>query len=178
MDRSADPAPVANRRWRNPLLRAAALAAIATLAGCSAPAATLDLITVARRGLADARQAQAAQHDEIVKHLTDRNGELDAAFDADVRLAAAGALKDASGKPIALTAEWVISARKGYAVGKGALSDQLRQAQAAHLARTDNLQAADDALDMAASLIVQQYSLLQRVSQHLLTLQRSLSHGQ
>ncbi len=147
------------------------------LAGCTAPPATVDLITVARKGLAMAKEAQASQHTEIVRHLESQSAALDSAFDADVRLAAAGQIKTADGQVAAFTPEWVISARKGYAAARDAMSTELRSAESANTARSDNLKAADEALDMASQLIVQQYSVSEQIKQQLINVQRSLLNG-
>ena len=160
-----------------PMLAAAALCLIA-LAGCSPPAATLQLIAVARQGIKGAQDAQVAQHEQLTKFRDGQSAALDAAFDADVRLAASGALKDASGKPLALTEEWVISARKGYTAARDLIQQQAQADQAAHAARLDNLKASDEALDMAGQLIIQQQGLALRAQQELADFQRRLSHGQ
>ena len=147
------------------------------LAGCSAPSATLDLITVARMGIKSAAEVQTANHAELLRHYDTQAKALDSAFDADVRLVAGGQLADAAGKPVKLTAEWVISARKGYAAASGMIADQKRNAEAAHAVHLDNLNAADEALDMASQLIVQQSSLTQKLKQHLIGIQRRLIDG-
>lgn len=143
-------------------------------AGCSAPAATLDLITVARKALADAQSAQQAQHAEIVRSLEAHCAALDDAFDRDVRLVAAGQIEDASGNAIALSPEWVISARKGYTAAYSLLRDEVQGAKTAHAQRLDNLKAADESLDMASQLIVRQMYVGERIRQGLLSVQRAL----
>ncbi len=152
----------------------AASALLAMLTGCSAPTATLDLITVARKGLTLAKQAQIDQHTELANRLESQTASLDTAFDADVRLVAAGQIKNSDGKPVALTPEWVISARKGYAAARDLLAKQARSAEAAHATRLDNLNAADEALDMATQLIVQQWAITNRIRQELINVQRRL----
>lgn len=151
--------------------------AASLLAGCVAPPATVDLITVARKGLAMAREAQASQHAEIVRQLESQSAALDQAFDADVRLAAAGQIKTADGQVVPFTPEWVISARKGYAAARDATGRELRGAEAANAARSDNIKAADEALDMASQLIVQQYSVSEQIKQQIINVQRSLLNG-
>ncbi len=157
-----------------------ALVAVAALGmgGCGAPGATLDLITVARRGLALADQAEAGQHAELLGRLDAQVAALDAAFDADVRLVGAGQLATADGQPVALTPEWVISARKGYAAARGLLAEDRRSAEAAHATRLDNLKAADEALDLAAQLIARQWAVSEQVRQQLIEVHRRLSNGQ
>lgn len=161
----------------NRLAVSCALLLLVAAGGCSPPPATLDLIAVARAGLADARAAQADQHQALMKQYAAQAAALDAAFDADVRLAAGGALTDGSGKSVPLSGEWVVSARKGYIAARDAVSETMRSAQAAHTVRMDNVQAADEALDMAASLILQQQALNLRVREQLLEFQRKASNG-
>ena len=146
------------------------------LAGC-APPATMDLITVARKGLTMAQEAQAARHGDLLGQLNAQAAALDQAFDADVKLAAAGQIKDAEGKTVALTPDWVISARKGYAAARDAVSKQVRAEDALHAAQTDNLKTTDEALDMAGRLIVQQWAIGERIQQEFLNLQRRLISG-
>ncbi len=150
---------------------------LAFLGGCSAPVATLDLITVARKALTQSQEEEKMSHADLLQQLKGQTAALDQAFDADVKLVAAGQIKDASGKPIEMTPEWIISARKGYAAARDLISKQGRSAESAHLVRLDNLKAADEALEMASQLIVQQLSIKDRVKQHLINVQRSLIHG-
>lgn len=175
--------PVRNRRWAfvglaaRALVGAGLLVFLAMLAGCSPPAATLDLITVARQGLTQAQQAQAAQQELLLKEMTGRQESLDAAFDADVRLVESGQIKDADGKPVALSSQWIISARRGYIAARDALAQQKQEFIQVHAQRMDNLLAAQEALDMASQLIVQQQNISIRLQQQLLNAQRTLSNG-
>ena len=146
-------------------------------AGCSAPTAAVDLISIGRKGLASARKAQQQTHDQVLHHYNARITALDGAFDADVRMAEAGQLKDAEGEPVSLTGDWVISARKGYSAARTMLSEQIRRDQTAHATELDNINAAEDALEMASQLIVLQWNVSERVKQTFLNLQRSLSNG-
>lgn len=164
-----------NARGKRLLAAWAFMAALLT--GCSAPQATLDLITAARKGLAVAQEAEAQQHQQVLGQLRANVGSLDAAFDADVRLVVAGGIESLGGEPVTLSAEWVISARKGYAAARDAIADQMSSAESAHLIRQDNLQASDEALEMASQLIVQHSLFGQRVRQALLNAQQELSHG-
>ncbi len=154
------------------------LIAACPLAGCSAPSATLDLITVARMGIKSASEAQAASHAELLQHYDAQAKSLDDAFDTDVRLIESGQIKDTEGNPLKLDAEWIISARKGYAAARDVIAEQKRGVEAAHAVNIDNLNAADEALDMASRLIVQQSSLTQKLKQHLINIQRRLIDGQ
>jgi len=153
------------------------LAALLAAPGCAAPGATLDLITVARKGLAMSRQAQADRHAEIVRRLQAGIAELDGAFDNDVRLVAAGQIKSPDGQPAGLTPEWVISARKGYSAARDLVAEDIRAAEQAGAADEDNLKAADEALEMASQLVVQQWSIGERLKQQLIDAQRRLVNG-
>ncbi len=144
------------------------------LSGCTAPASTLQLITVARKAISGAREGQIAQHDEIVRNLHAQANALDHAFDNDVRLVAAGQIKDAQGKSLTLTGEWVISARKGYTAARGLIAEQVRSAEAAHAKRLDNLKAADESLEMASELVIRQLNVTERIRQHLLSVQQAI----
>ncbi|MFP4140113.1 MAG: hypothetical protein ACLFVY_06075 [Phycisphaerae bacterium] len=140
------------------------------LAGCGAPTATLDLISVARRGLADARSAELQRSEEMTRRVESQMDALGEAFDTDVRLVSAGEVTGADGKPVALSPEWVISARKGYAAAQRMLVQQTLTDQADHLQRLDNLAAADEALQMATGLIVRRAAVSQRVRNVLMDL--------
>ncbi len=151
-------------------------AAAAVLGGCGAPTATLELITVARKGIADARVGQEGLHAELVRRLGAQSAALDSAFDADARLAEAGQIKDAQGRPVALSAEWVISARRGYAAARDLLAGQIRSAEKTHATRMDNLSAADEALELASQLILSQWAVREQIRRRLLAVRRSLIH--
>lgn len=104
------------------------------LAGCSYIDAEQRLVQQARKGvtlcLADAqRQQQRADQFHILQRQR-----LDEAFDAD-----------ALAQP-ALTAGWVIEARKAYAVGLDALNAQRAAALAADQANQSNLKSIDAVL--------------------------------
>jgi len=146
--------------------------------GCAAPTATLELISVARAGLADARAAGQQSHETAMRQFAQQQAALDVAFDADVRLAEAGAIRDAQGNPVAMDARWVIAARKGYVAARDAVAQQAVAAQAAHATRQDNLAAADEALRMALTLIIEQQGLSIRMRQYLMEQQRKDTHGQ
>ena len=102
---------------------------------------------------------------------------MDVAFDADVKLVGAGKIEDASGQPVELTPQWVISARKGYAAARDLIGEKIRLAEALHATRMDNVRAADEALEMASQLVVQQSNLGLRIKQQLIAIQRRLVHG-
>ncbi len=136
-------------------------------AGCAETAA-VNLISVAREGIADARGAQQDQHEELMTRLAGQKESLDEAFDSDVRLVAAGGITDADGEPVELTPEWVISARAGYAAARDVVAAEMLSAELAHAARLDNLAAADEALEMATDLLLRQAGLTEPVRVKLL----------
>ncbi len=154
-----------------------ALAAL-LLVGCQAPTATLDLLTVARHGLADARTAQQTLRNQQLQHLQAQQQALDAAFDADVQRVAAGRLENTDGEPLTLTPEWVISARRGYSAARDLLAQQARQADAVHHIHMDNLNAATEAIDLAEQLITLQWSLAEPLRQQFVNLRRRLFHAE
>ena len=143
-------------------------------AGCGAPPATMELIAVARKGLADASTLEKSRHAEALSRLDAQKAALDSAFDADARLVEAGKIQDAAGKPLPLSAEWVISARRGYAAARDALAQQRRRLQAENASHLDNLSAADEALAMAGRLILQHYALAGQARQIIHALGRRL----
>ncbi|MGC9455380.1 MAG: hypothetical protein ACP5HU_11025 [Phycisphaerae bacterium] len=140
---------------------------LAASAGCHQTAA-VDLIAVAREGLADARLAEQQHHERYIRQLTRQMQALDDAFDADVRLAAAGQITNADGEPVALTADWVISARKGYTAAREIIAQQMLSADRAHAVRMDNLSAADEALEMACDLLLRQAAIAEPIRRTLL----------
>lgn len=150
--------------------------AAGALTGCAAPSATLDLISVARKGIASAKRESDAAYADNQRRLEAQAASLGAAFDADVKLAAAGKITSADGKAVKLSAEWVISARKGYAAARDLLSKQLYSSRLAHQTAVDNLTASDEALDMACELILSRWNISQQVKMRLLDIQRSLTN--
>lgn len=145
--------------------------------GCGSPTATLDLLEVTQQGLAGARERQVRHHDRELEHWRKQSAALDAAFDADVRLAAAGNVRNAGGEVVELTPEWVISARKGYAAGRDLLAEQVRRSEANHAAAMDDLEAAEEALQLARQLTVLQWNVGERFKQEFLRLiERSPVH--
>jgi hypothetical protein len=112
-----------------------ALLLFVAAAGCSRyTQAEIDLATQARRGVALARESQAA-HAALAQRYRDvQRKRLDDAFDADVRAQAQ------------LTPDWVIEHGRGYAVGIDALDAQDRAAAANLDAARRTLDATDEAL--------------------------------
>ena len=106
--------------------------------GCSAAGdAKADLIAVSRAGLASVGRSVEARGSVIERYQAEQRKRLDAAFDADTAQAAA------DGR---LTAEYVATARRAYAIGNDALAAQRELSQ--QVTRTDlgNLSAIDAAL--------------------------------
>lgn len=147
-------------------------AVLAGPSGCASPPAALELIAVAQKGLTQAQDVENQRHQQELDALAGLQKSLDAAFDSDARLAEAGRIHGPGGQPVALSAEWVISARKGYAAARDALADNRTGLEKAHATHLDNLSAARDSLDLAAQLIVLQSDVSQRVKETLLNLQR------
>lgn len=138
------------------------------LPGCRTPTATLDLIAIGRKGLASAREAQQAHQADLLRHHKTQLAALDSAFDNDVRLVEAGQLKAADGNLVKLDADWVISARKGYAAVRTIMADQMRANQATGAIEIDNIDAAAEALEMAAQLTVLQWNVSEKIKQQFL----------
>ncbi len=141
-------------------------------AGCSSPTASLDMISVARKGIRLASEGEAQVHNEILQRLQSQVSALDSAFDVDVRLVAAGQILDANDNPVELSSQWVISARKGYIAARDLTTKQIQLSKAAHVKRLDNLKTSAEALKMASNLIVQQWNVANRIKQHILEVQR------
>ena len=159
------------------LLRFALLASVALAsAGCGGVNSTLDLLTVAQQGLRLAAERQQQQHGQIVQHLQSNLAALDSAFDADVKLAAAGQIMGANGEPVQLTADWVISARKGYIAARSILTGQIHTVETSHAQSLENLKAAGDALQMAAELTVRRWQVAEQAKQYVLQTHRSLTN--
>jgi hypothetical protein len=119
-----------------------------------------------------AQESEAHQHTETLHHLKSQSAALDSAFDADVRLAGSGELKKPDGTVVELSPEWITSARKGYIAARDLLSEQVRLAEVAHATRRDNLRVADESLEMASHLIIQQWNVTEQLKQHVLSAQR------
>lgn len=161
--------------FREPLVWMSAL----LLSGCATPTATVDLIAQAKKALASAADSRRQNHEQIVQQYRTQQAALDAAFDADVRRAAAGELRNARGEPVAFSAEWVVSARKGYAAARDLLAEQIRREEEVHAVEQDNLAAAGEALQMAEELTVLQWNVGERFKQQFLRLMqpKETDHG-
>jgi hypothetical protein len=157
------------RKRKSALLIVFAIILLA-LPGCRTPTATLDLIAIGRKGLASARKAQQSHQADLLRHHKARLASLDSAFDNDVRLVEAGQLKLPDGEEIKLSADWIISARKGYAMARTIMAEQMRTSQAAGAVEIDNINAADEALEMATQLTVLQWNVGERIKQQFLKL--------
>jgi hypothetical protein len=156
--------PAPRNDWRVVLTVLILLCLISQL-GCSAPTATTGLIAQGQRGLSDARHAQQRIHARYcVSHQSQLHA-LDDAFDADVKLVAAGQIAGDDGKPIPLSADWVIAARRGYALARDTLATQFASETQAHAIQLDNLAAASEALRLANELTVLQWNVSARIKQ-------------
>lgn len=103
--------------------------------GCGSYAGVqVRLAEAAREGLARVEAARQQDSAAVRAGLAERQQRLDAAFDADVR---------ARGE---LSPEWVIDARRAYAVGLGTLLTARQAARDADASARDNARAADEAL--------------------------------
>lgn len=115
--------------------------ALTTAFGCGCTTFTgaeMDLVTQARRGIAHVAQHDD-QRDRAVAELARlRREKLDDAFDADVRDRATQETLDP---------EWVIDARRAYAVGIDAYTKAQAASERSAAARKQNLAAIDAALD-------------------------------
>jgi hypothetical protein len=108
----------------------------ASLAGCAQYVQVeTDLIDQARRGVAITARSLESRSQLIAHQHEIRRSQLDDAFDADVRERAG-----------ALTADWVIEARRAYAVGVDALHVQQRATDQTTLNDQRTLHAVDEAL--------------------------------
>lgn len=148
---------------------------LASLSGCATHQAVMDQITQAERGLNSAADSLTAQHQELLDARKTQMAALDAAFDADVRLAATGKIVDAQNVPITLTADWIISARKGYVAGRDIIAESIRTEQKAHDTDLDNITASREALGRAITLIVMQSNLSENTKGWVLSAQRALA---
>lgn len=141
--------------------RGALLLVVGLGAGCGTLPATMDLVEVAREGVAGAQLAEEEHYALQQQWLADRQSQLARAFDSDVRQVAAGAIVRADGSSVVFDAQWVIDARRGYDVAVGAMHEQSLADWQAHQMRLDNLAATDDALARAHDLLTARWTLLQ-----------------
>jgi hypothetical protein len=142
-------------------IRAGLLAVAGLGAGCGTLPATMDLIAVARTGVVHAQAAEEEYYAAQQQWLAERQSQLAAAFDNDVRRVAAGELLRADGSQVTFDAQWVIEARRGYDVGISALHHQAVNDLQVHHARLDNLAATDEALAGAHELLLARWTLLE-----------------
>jgi hypothetical protein len=117
-------------------------------AGCSSYTATqMRLVEQARKGVAIWQTRETAKDDEVRSAYAAKRKALDQAFDADIQ------------QQQTLTAQWVVEARKAYAVGLNALA----QNQAIELANNDaarrDAAATDEALARLLALLSIQFDV-------------------
>jgi hypothetical protein len=144
---------------------------LSLLPGCSAGTATISLIDQAARGIDMLSASLETVHAQQLAGWTAQEAALDAAFDADLRLAEAGKITDADGKPVALTAAWVISARKGYVAGRTVVAANAASSERAHAVDRDNAKASKQALVMARTLAVMSMNISENLKGWLTTFQ-------
>ena len=156
--------PTPRNDWLAALMVLVILCLISQL-GCSAPTATTELIAQGQHGLADARDAQQLTYRRYCASHQTQLRTLDDAFDADVRLVAAGQIAGDDGQPIPLSADWVIAARRGYTLARDMLATQFASETHAHAIQLDNLAAATEALHLANELTVLQWNVSARIKQ-------------
>ena len=114
-------------------------------------AAQLELVRQAERGVVSARRSAEAQAALLAAADEARRLELDAAFDADVRVRGGGK---------GLSAEWVVEARRAYAAGLALLDEQRRQHERAAEVDRRNALAAEAALARLRDLLETQAELI------------------
>jgi hypothetical protein len=158
-------------------IRGGVLLAVCLAGGCGVLPASMDLITLARDGIADAQVAEAEHYAQQQQWLAERQSQLADAFDRDVRQVAAGHLVRADGSAVAFDAQWVIDARRGYDAAGAALWTQAVDDMQAHQTRLDNLAATDEALTRAHDLLLGRWTLLQALRPQA-WLTGGINHGQ
>ena len=156
--------PTPRNHWLAALMALIVLCLISQL-GCSAPTATTGLIAQGQHGLVDARHAQQRTYARYCGSHQMQLHALDDAFDADVRLVAAGQIAGDDGHAVPLSADWVIAARRGYSLARDTLATQFASETHAHAIQLDNLAAANEALRLANELTVLQWNVSARIKQ-------------
>jgi hypothetical protein len=156
--------PTPRNDWLAALVVGVVLCLISQL-GCSSPIATTGLIAQGQHGLSDARHAQQRTYARYCASHQSQLHALDDAFDADVKLVAAGQIAGDDGQPIPLSSDWVIAARRGYALARDMLATQFASETHAHAIQLDNLSAATEALHLANELTVLQWNVSARIKQ-------------
>ena len=156
----------------------AVMVAAMLLGGCTTAPAAMELITVARKGLAQAKSAEQQRYADDRGDMAAQRAAMARAFDADVRRVAAGTVRDADGNAVGLTPEWVISAQRGYTAATELLLEEALAAQHSHAVRMDNLTAADEALEMAGQLMLRQAAMTEKLRGAWTRMQRRLIDGE
>lgn len=110
-------------------------ALVAMVAGCqSLTTVEAALVTQTQKGVDQLRQITRERGEMITQFNHTQRQQLDEAFDADVR------------QQVDLSADWVINARKAYAIGLVALDRQEAQTQDTTAAANQTADACDEAL--------------------------------
>ena len=117
-------------------------------AGCSSYTATqMRLVEQARKGVAIWQTRETAKDDEVRSAYAAKRKALDQAFDADIQ------------QQQTLTPEWVVEARKAYAVGLNALAQNQAIALANNDAARRDAAATDEALARLLALLSIQFDV-------------------
>jgi hypothetical protein len=117
-------------------------------AGCSSYTATqMRLVEQARKGVALWQARETAKDEDVKAAYAAKRKALDQAFDADIQ------------QQQALTAEWVVEARKAYAVGLNALAQNEATALANNDAARRDAAATDEALARLLALLSIQFDV-------------------
>lgn len=138
-------------------------AVVFSMAGCAPPAATIMLTQQGIKGLELAKADVSELSSKLADQYAKQDASLDNAFDQDVKACEAGLIKDKDGKPVPLSAAWVIDSRKLYAQAKSIVASNRVDLQNALGQRLDNITAAQRALQNAMTLIVMQQNMDQNV---------------
>ena len=116
--------------------------------GCSSYTATqMRLVEQARKGVAIWQTRETAKDDEVRSAYAAKRKALDQAFDADIQ------------QRQTLTAQWVVEARKAYAVGLNALAQNEATALANNDAAKRDVAATDEALQRLLALLSIQFDV-------------------
>jgi hypothetical protein len=116
--------------------------------GCSSYTATqMRLVEQARKGVAIWQTRETAKDDEVRSAYAAKRKALDQAFDADIQ------------QQQTLTAQWVVEARKAYAVGLNALAQNQAIALANNDAAKRDAAATDEALARLLALLSIQFDV-------------------
>ena len=116
--------------------------------GCSSyTASQMRLVEQARKGVVIWQARETARDDDVRSAYAAKRKALDQAFDADIQ------------QQQSLTAQWVVEARKAYAVGLNALAQNEATALANNDAEKRDAAATDEALARLLALLSIQFDV-------------------